>query len=180
MSLEGYPNWIRGIDVFIGLVTIIVGAWILLSPDLVEATLVLAMAIGLFLIGVVRFGKGITMSGLTMTSRAMKILSGIGAIVLSILSFIFSSLTIVALISLLTFAIMILGISRIVVGYNEKTLSAWVRWMNILGGGIVFFFGFFAAILSGLGFFTLRLLISCAFMVLGLIRIAAASKGELT
>lgn len=63
MSLEQYPNWIKGIDVFIGLVTVFIGCWILLSPDLVEATLVTTMAIGLFLIGVMRFGKGITMGG---------------------------------------------------------------------------------------------------------------------
>ncbi|MFW9962673.1 MAG: DUF308 domain-containing protein [Candidatus Sifarchaeia archaeon] len=180
MSLVDYPNWIRGIDVFIGLITVFVGAWILFIPDLVETTLVFAMAIGLFLIGAIRFGKGITMSGLSMTSRATKIFSGIAAIVLSVLSFLFSDLTVVFLISLLTFAIMLLGLSRIIVGYNEKTLSTWMRWMNILGGGLVFFFGLFAAIFSGIGFFTLRLIIACSFIVLGLIRILAGSKGELT
>ena len=180
MAVEEYPSWVRGIDVFIGLVTVFVGAWILLSPSLAEATLVVTMAVGLFLIGVVRLGKGITMVGLKKGSRVMKILSGIGAILLSVLSFVFSSLTITFLITMLTFAIMLVGLSRIVVGYNEKSRSTWARWANILGGGIAFFFGFFAAIFSGLGFFTLRLMISCAFMVLGIVRIAAASKVELT
>ncbi|MBY8998775.1 MAG: DUF308 domain-containing protein [Candidatus Thorarchaeota archaeon] len=179
MSLEEYPQWIRGIDVFIGLVTVLVGAWVLFSPDLVEATLVVSVAIGLFLIGVVRFGKGISLNGLAMSSRVMKIASGIGAIVLSLLSFVFSSLTVTFLITLLTFAIMLVGLSRIVVGYGEKESSTWLRWTNIIGGGVVFFFGFFAAIFSGLGFFTLRLMLSCVFIVLGLIRIAAASKSEM-
>jgi hypothetical protein len=180
MAIEDYPSWVRGIDVFIGLVTVFVGAWILLSPDLVEATLVITMALGLLLIGVIRFGKGITMAGLKMSSRAMKIVSGIGAISLSVLSFVFSSLTITFLITMLTFAIMLVGLSRIMVGYNEKSRPTWARWANILGGGIAFFFGFFAAIFSGLGFFTLRLMLSCAFIALGIVRIATASKGELT
>ena len=120
------------------------------------------------------------MSGLTMTSRAVKMLSGAAAIFLSIASFIFSTLTIVFLITLLTFAIMIVGLSRIVVGYSEKERPTWLRWGNILGGGIAFFFGFVAAIFSDLGFYALRLMLSCVFIVLGLIRIAAASKGELT
>ena len=180
MSLDEYPNWIRGLDVFIGLVTVLVGAWVLFSPDLVEATLVITVAFGLFLIGVVRFGKGISISGLTMSSRAMKIISGIGAIGLSLLSFVFSSLTVTFLITLLTFAIILAGLSRIVVGYGEKSSSTWMRWTNILGGGIVFFFGFFAAIFSGLGFFTLRLALSLVFIVLGIVRIVAASKGEIT
>lgn len=180
MSIEEYPNWIRGIDAFIGLVTVLVGFWILFDPALAEATLVVTMAIGLFLIGVIRFGKGISMGGLSMTSRASKILSGVIAIVLSILSFIFTTLTVVFLITMLTFAIMLIGLSRIIVGYGEKEKPTWLRWGNILGGGIAFFFGFFSAIFQGLGFFTLRLMLSCVFIVLGLIRIAAASKGELT
>ena len=180
MSLEEYSNWIRGIDVFTGLVTVLVGAWVLFSPDLVEATLVITVAIGLFLIGVVRFGKGISMSGLTMSSRAMKIVSGIGAIALSILSFVFSSLTVTFLITLLTFAIMIVGLSRMVVGNGEKTMPGLMRLLNIVGGGIVFFFGLFAAIFSDMGFFTLRIILACVFIALGVIRIAGASKGEVT
>ena len=152
MSSVNYPNWIRGIDVFIGLVTVLVGAWILFSPDLVEATLVTTMALGLLLIGVIRFGKGITMAGLTMSSRAMKIISGLGAILLSVLSFMFSSLTVLFLITILTFAIMLAGLSRIVMGYSEKSLPGWIRILNILGGGIVFFFGFFSAIFTDMGF----------------------------
>jgi len=110
----------------------------------------------------------------------VKIISGVAAITLSILSFVFSSLTVIFLITMLTFAIMLVGLSRIVVGYNEKEKATWVRWSNIIGGGIAFFFGFLAAIFSGLGFLTLRLMLSVVFIVLGLVRIAAASKGELT
>lgn len=98
MSLEEYPDWLKGIDIFIGLVIVLVGAWILISPDLAETTLVITIAIGLSLIGLVRVGKGTSMTTLTRTSRAMKILSGLGAITLSILSFVFSSLTVTFLI----------------------------------------------------------------------------------
>lgn len=74
---------------------------------------------------------------------------------------------------------MLVGLSRIIVGYNEKSRPTWVRGGNILGGGLAFFFGFFTAIFPGLGFFTLRLILSCVFVVLGLVRIATASQGEI-
>ena len=180
MAEEMYSNWIRGIDVLIGLVTVLLGFWILFSPDLVEATLVITMALGLFLIGVIRFGKGIVVSELTVTSRVLKILSGIVAIALSLLSFVFSSLTVLVLITILSFAIMLIGGSRIIVGQSEKGLPAWIRIMNIAGGGIVFLFGLFSAIFTDLGFFNLRLMLATVFVVLGLIRISAASKGEMT
>lgn len=109
----------------------------------------------------------------------MKLVSGAAAIALSLLSFIFSSLTVVFLVTMLTFAIMLVGLSRIVVGYGEKSLSGWVRLLNIVGGGIVFFFGFFTAIFSDIGFEILRIVLAGVFIALGIIRIASASKGEL-
>ncbi len=180
MSEETYPKWLRGVDALIGLITVFLGAWILFSPDLVEATLVLIMAIGLFLIGVIRFGKGITIGELKTTSRAMKIISGLSAIGLSLMAVALSNLAIVFLVGLLTFAIMLVGLSRIVVGYGEESMSSWMKITNIVGGGVVFLFGLIAAIFTDLGFLTLRLMISGVFFVLGLIRIAAASKGELS
>jgi uncharacterized membrane protein HdeD (DUF308 family) len=178
MTVVEHPSWIRGVDIFIGLITVLIGAWILLSPDLVEATLVLTVAIGLFFIGLVRAGKGISLTGFSTRVRAMKAISGFGAILLSISAIVFSELAITVLITLLTFGIMLVGLSRIVVGYGEKSLPLWTRSAYTIGGGIVFFIGFFAAIFSGLGFFILRLMLSTVFFVLGIIRIAAASKGE--
>jgi len=180
MTIEEYPKMIRGIDLLTGLITILVGAWILFSPVFVEETLVLVMAIGIFIIGLVRFGKGIVITELRKTSRAMKVVSGLGAVVLALLAILFSDLAIVFLLGLLTFAIMLMGLSRIVVGYGEESMPSWLKLTNIVGGGFVFLFGLIAAIFTDLGFFALRMVISGVFFVLGLVRIAAASKGELS
>ena len=180
MSDDTYPKWIQGVDIISGLITVLVGAWILFSPTLAEATLILFMALGLLVIGFVRVGKGIGISELKTTSRAMKVLSGLGAIILSVVALLFSDLAIVFLVGLLAFAIMLAGMSRIVVGYGEDSMPSWLKLVNIVGGGIVFLFGFIAAIITDLGFFTLRVMISGVFFVLGFVRIAAASRGELS
>ena len=178
MSIEQDSYLARGVDSFIGIVTIIVGAWILLDPGLIEATLVFSVAIGLIFIGLARVFKGVSVKTLTTQSRAMKTISGVAAIVLAVLAIVFPALTVTFLLTLLTFAIMLVGLSRMIVGYSEKGLPSWMRMLYIAGGGVAFLFGFFASIFSGLGLFTLRLMLSGVFFILGIIRLVAGIKGE--
>lgn len=179
MTLEAQKPWVRAADIAIGIVTIIVGMWITLSPTLAEATLVFSMAIGLVFIGLARVFKSVSTDALTTQSRAMKIISGLVAILLSAVAIVFRDLAITFLVTMLTFAIMLVGLSRMVVGYSEKSISYWLRALYVAGGGLVFLFGFFAAVFSGLGFVTLRLVLGAVFLILGSVRIIGAAKGEL-
>ena len=178
MSIEQDSYLARGVDAFIGIITIIVGAWILFDPALIEATLVFSVAIGLIFIGLARIFKSISVKTLTTQSRGMKAISGAAAILLAVIAIGFPTLTVTFLLTLLTFAIMLVGLSRMVVGYSEKGLPSWMRMLYIAGGGVAFLFGFFASIFSGLGLFTLRLMLSGTFFTLGIVRLVAAAKGE--
>lgn len=178
MTIEQDSYMARGVDAVIGIITIIVGAWILMDPALVEATLVFTVAIGLVFIGLARLFKGVSVKTLTKQSRGMKVLSGAAAILLAVIALAFPSLTVTFLLTLLTFAIMLVGLSRMIVGYSEKGLPSWMRILYIAGGGTAFLFGFFASIFSGLGIFTLRLMLAGVFFILGALRLVAAAKGE--
>jgi len=179
MALQEYPPWVRGIDIVIGFVIIFVGTWIILNTVIVEATLVFLLALGLLVIGFTRLGKGVLLKELNTTTRTVKVVSGIGAIALALAAILFSSLTVTVLITLLTFAIMLVGIARIVIGYKETGLKSGMRIANIAGGGLVFLFGFVAAIFPSLGLYTLKILLAITFLVLGSLRIASGASGEL-
>ncbi len=179
MALEEYPPWTRGLDIVIGFVIIFVGAWIILNTALVEAMLVLLLALGLLVIGFTRLGKGLLMKKLNTTTRTVKVVSGIGAIALALAAILFSSYTITVLITILTFGIMLIGMARIIVGYREAGLKSGMRVANIAGGGLVFLFGFVVAIFPSLGLYTLKLLLAIAILVLGSLRIASGASGEL-
>jgi uncharacterized membrane protein HdeD (DUF308 family) len=179
MALEEYPSWVRGIDIVIGFVIILVGAWIILNTVIVEATLIFLLALGLLVIGFTRLGKGALMKEMSKTARTVKVISGIGAIALAIAAILFSSLTVSVLITLLTFAIMLVGMARIIIGYKETGLKSGMRIANIAGGGLVFLFGFVAAIFPSLGLYTLKLLLAITLLILGSLRIASGASGEL-
>jgi uncharacterized membrane protein HdeD (DUF308 family) len=179
MALREYPSWIRGFDIIIGFIVVFVGVWIILYTAIVEAVLVLLLALGLLLIGFTRLGKGIMMKELNQSTRIIKIVSGVSAVGLAIGALLFTSLTVAVLITLLTFGIMLLGLARIAVGYKEKEIRSSLRAFYIVGGIIVFIFGFIAAIYPALGLYALRIILAVTFLILGSLRVASGASGEL-
>ena len=179
MTLEKYPAGIRGLDIVIGFSIIFLGSWIILDTAILEPTLVFLLAVGLVFIGFTRLGKGIFMSEANKSTRAIKIVTGLFAIILAISALLFSELAMSVLVTLLTFGIMLLGMARLVVGYTEKGIKQGTRIIYVVGGGIVFFFGFIAAIFPSLGLYTLKMILAITFLILGSLRVAAGVSGEI-
>ena len=179
MSLEYYPSWSRGLDVIIGLVIVVISVWIVVDPALAERTIVLAIAVALAIVGVVRITKSIFMKRIDNKARFIKGAVGVAATLLAMGVILFPDLAITFLVTLVTFAIMLMGLSRIIVGQIEKELASWARALYMVGGAIAFAFGFLAAVFPGLGFYTLVLLLSAAMITVGVIRIVSGITGEL-
>ncbi len=163
----------------VGLAILVISAWIVIDVSLAERTIVLAISIALLVVGLVRFAKSIFMTRLDTKARITKGSVGIAVILLSMAAVLFPDLTVTFLVSMMTIAIMLMGISRIVVGYVESELANWARILYIAGGVVVFCFGFLAALFPGVGFFTLVLLLSAAMITVGIIRIVSGLTGEL-
>jgi len=179
MPLEKYPTGIRGLDIVIGFTIIFLGSWIILDSAILEPTLVFLLALGLVFIGFIRVGKGVLMKEVSKITRSIKIVSGLSAIFLAFAALYFSELTMSVLITLLTFGIMFLGMARLAVGFAEKDMRTVTRIVYVVGGGTVFFFGFIAAIYPSLGLFTLKMILSVTFLILGSLRVAAGVSGEI-
>ncbi len=179
MASEYYPDWSRGLDVVIGLVIVVVSLWIVIDSSLAQRTVILTIAIALAVVGIVRIVKSVFMRRIDAKSRMTKGAVGVAAILLSMGVILFPDLAVTFLVTLVTFAIMLMGLSRIIVGQIEKELASWARGLYIVGGAITFGFGFLAAVFPGLGFFTLILLLSAAMITVGIIRIVSGITGEL-
>lgn len=179
MSSELYPSWSRGLDVVIGLFIVVVSLWLVIDPTLAQGTIVLMIAIALAVVGIVRVVKSIFMRQIDTKARITKGAVGLAATLISFGVVIFPDLAITFLVTMVTFAIMLMGMSRIIVGYLEKELATWARALYIVGGAIAFGFGFLAALFPGLGFYTLILLLSAAMITVGVIRIVSGVTGEL-
>jgi uncharacterized membrane protein HdeD (DUF308 family) len=179
MTEEHYPAWLRGFDVIIGIFTIGIGIWIYFSPLMAEYLILLSVSTALLAIGLVRLIRSIALKDLKTISKAMKILSGLGAILLSAVVFLFPDLAISFLIMFIGLAMMVIGMSRVVVGLKEEDLDQLTRMSYIMGGGIVFVLAFGASIFVDLGFFMLTIFFSGALVTLGILRVASGISGKL-
>jgi len=179
MSSSLYPGWLRGLDVIVGLAMLVVSMWIVIDVSLAERTIVLAISIALLVVGLVRFAKSLLMTRLDTRARITKGIVGILVILLSMAAVLLPDLTVLFLVTMMTFAIMLMGLSRIIVGYVESELARWARALYISGGVVIFSFGFLAALFPGVGFYTLILLLSAAMITVGIIRIVSGVTGEL-
>lgn len=179
MTSEYYPSWSRALDLVIGLVIIVVSLWIVIDPSLAQRTIILTIAIALAVVGIVRIVKSLFMKRIDARARATKAAVGVAATLISMSVLLFPDLAITFLVTMVSFAIMLMGLSRMIVGQLEKELAPWARALYIVGGAIAFGFGFLAAVFPGLGFYTLILLLSAAMITVGAIRIVSGITGEL-
>lgn len=163
----------------VGLAILVVSVWIVIDVSLAERTIVLAISIALLVVGLVRFAKSLLMTRLDTRARITKGIVGILVILLSMAAVLLPDLTVLFLVTMMTFAIMLMGLSRIIVGYVESELARWARALYISGGVVIFSFGFLAALFPGVGFYTLILLLSAAMITVGIIRIVSGVTGEL-
>ncbi|MFW9944569.1 MAG: DUF308 domain-containing protein [Candidatus Sifarchaeia archaeon] len=163
----------------LGLAIIVVSVWIVIDISLAERTIVLAISIALLVVGLVRFAKSLLMTRLDPRARITKGVVGLAVILLSMVAVLFPDLTVIFLVTMMTYAIMLMGLSRIIVGYVESELAKWARALHIAGGVVIFCFGLLAALFPGVGFYTLVLLLSAAMMTVGIIRIVSGVTGEL-
>jgi len=179
MSSDPYPGWLRGLDVMVGLAILVISVWIVIDVSLAERTIVLAISIALLVGGLVRFAKSLLMTRLDTRARFTKGIVGLAVILLSMAAVLFPDLTVAFLVSMMTFAVMLMGMSRIIVGYIESELANWARVLYVIGGVVVFGFGFLAAVFPVVGFYTLVLLLSAAMITVATIRIVSGVTGEL-
>ncbi|UCE11699.1 MAG: hypothetical protein JSW61_07160 [Candidatus Thorarchaeota archaeon] len=179
MSAEEYPKWVRGLDILVGVVLIGVSFLVVGLPGFAEIMLVYAMSAGLLFIGFSRIVKTIVLKDLKPTTKAVKVITGIGVIVLASIVFLYPAGTIAFLTGMIAGAIALAGLSRIFVGISEDSLVDWARVAYIVVGILAVLLGVIAILFLDLGFFILAVAMSTALAALGVLRIASGVTGEL-
>ncbi len=179
MAVEGYPNWLRGLDVLIGMLMLAVGLWVLLFIESVSGLALLIFSFTLILMGGTRIIKGVKYNSIERTNRLLNVLVGIAVILLSSSVFLMPSLGDVLLLRILTFSIMLIGALRLWLGFTRKEIPMWARaaqfivGMTILGMGIIIF------IVPIAQFDFMLYLMSAAILSNGAIRIVNGLTGKI-
>ena len=118
ISLSALSRGHRVLDVVAGLLGIVIGIIVFLFPLLGIGTLVFMLAFGTMIYGIVSVAIGASLSRLTKGVRALVLVAGILAILLSVIVFVSPAVAILTLIFLLSVSFMVNGIESIVLAFE--------------------------------------------------------------
>jgi len=166
------------LELLVGLTLVILGSWAILDGTLAEGIILLIFSIGLFLIGLARIVKGATITSLKQTSRVIHIVTGFLTIVLASVVLVFPAFGTNLLISVVALGLFFTGIARILIFYSESEMSLKTRAFHLIVGAIGTAIPILILIVPGLGFLTLVLFASIAFIIVGAARIVSGVFGE--
>ncbi len=147
MAMMKYPTWLRGLDIVIGIISIIIGVWMIIDITLAQLALLMLVSIVILLFGFSRIIKGIAVVEMKKTSRIVNVLGGLIASLMAFLVYIFQYMTILIIVMFIAIALISIGISRILFGFVEAEAEGWWRllqivvgFLNLLLGTLVWFY----------------------------------------
>jgi uncharacterized membrane protein HdeD (DUF308 family) len=175
LQTDKSPGWIRGLQIGLGALAIILSGLAIASPGLTFLTLVILVSIVLFVVGIEKIISGIFIAH---KSRFATIGLGILTIILAGLALSNPIAAAIVVIYFLGFALMFDGFARIIDGVTNKTNKGWIRAfligvgvLNVIISTLVLASPFFGAVLAGI-------MIGLSLLIVGIEMIAAGVSGR--
>ena len=171
------PNWLRAFDVIFGLISVIMSVAVLAYQELAILTLIFVLSLILLVIGIARIFGGIFANYLSDGMRALNVGIGLVAIVLGIITLIYTDFTTQLLIYIISFALLLNGVARLLIGGFAKAFPKWLRGFFVAVGLLTIGLSFVVFVYTELGFLALILMLSVTFMFNGIARIVQGIIG---
>jgi uncharacterized membrane protein HdeD (DUF308 family) len=169
------PGWIRGLQIGLGALAIILSGLAIAFPGLTFLTLVILVSIVLFVVGIEKIITGIFIAH---KSRFATIGLGILTIILAGLALSFPIAAAIVVIYFLGFALMFDGFARIIDGVTNRNNKGWIRGfligvgvLNVIISTLVLASPLFGAVLAGI-------MIGLSLLIVGIEMIAAGVSGR--
>lgn len=160
------PGWLRGLEIFTGLSSVVFGILVLAFPGLSVATLVVLLSIGLIFVGI----RSISLVGHSHLSKGLRGLSAVAGVVSVIFALevlIFPGYGALTLIVFLSYGLVVYGFSRIYLAYAAKTTPGWLKALGATVGVLDVILSVVVLALPGLALLTLTVLLSLALLITG-------------
>jgi len=171
------PGWLRGFDIVFGFIAVILSAVVLVYQELAILTMIFVLSIVLLVLGIARVFGGIFEKYLPDGIRAANVGIGILAIALGTVALLYTDFTIQVLIYLLSFALLLNGVARLVIGGFAKVFPGWLRGFFIVVGLVTIGLSAVVFAVPSFGFQALVLMLSLTFMFNGITRIIQGIAG---
>lgn len=171
MSDSDYPSWIHLLDDVTGIFVILVAiaSFLELAYDSLFALEILST--GLLLIGIVWIVWGVYIMKTNQYARVFMVLTGFITIALSLVDFIFISLPVDFLILFPAAAMILVSLSRMVLGVAVGDIELWVKMLQVLSGILTINLAAFVFIFPNVGVDVLLIFLVISMIANGLIRL---------
>ncbi len=171
MSDSHYPSWVDLLDDVTGVVMIAVAiaAILELGFDVVIAFEIFAL--GLLLTGATWLVWGIYVMKTNTYARAFMIVTGISVMGLSIIDFLFLSLPVDFLIIFPAIGMIMIGLSRIVLGVIVGDIPLWIQMLQVLAGILTLNLAAFVFIFPNVNLEILLIFLLISMIANGLVRV---------
>jgi hypothetical protein len=177
MSDKRDTSWIRILDDVIGLIVVVVSIVAVLELAFSFTYALAILSVGLLSIGIAWVVMGIYVVRANLYARIFMLITGFAAIALSLLDVIFLSVSPDQLIYYPTLAMLLVGSSRLVLGFLLGDVPLWIRMLQILAGILTINLAAFVFIFSDIEFSAMFILLVISFLANGLVRLIVSRTG---
>jgi hypothetical protein len=171
MSEERERSWITLFDDAIGLIVIVVALIAVLELTISFAYALEVLSLGLIAMGIAWIVWSIFILRNNSYARAFMLLTGIAAIAISLIDFLFLSLSPDLLIVYPAIAMLLVGISRLGLGFLIREVPIWIQMLQILAGILTINLAAFVFIFPTIDFSAMLILLVIALIANGLVRL---------
>ena len=169
------PGWIRGVQIGLGAVAVILSIFILINPSLATVSIVLIASIILLIVGIEQVILGLLVK---QKSRFVSIGLGVLVIILSSILIAYPKGTTALLIYILAFALLFNGVSRLIHGWRDRLRRGWSRGFRIGVGALEIGLSIAILVSPNIGATLVGILIAIALLIAGIQIIIAGIFGR--
>ena len=177
MNLLKQPNWLRALEIVTGLLAIVLGILVLVSPSWSISTLIILLSFGLFFTGI----RSISLVGfksLSSSLKALSVISGITSLILAVVVLLLPGYGLLTLLILVSFGLMVYGFGRIFLASVLKTTLGWVKGMMVAVGVVDIILSVLVLVLPKIALLTFAIVLAVVLLVSGAEMIASGAIGR--
>ena len=175
MSDKRDISWIRILDNVVGLIVIVVAIIAVLELAFSFVYSLEVLLIGLFAMGIAWIVMGIYVLRAYLLVRVFMLVTGIAAIAIVLVDLIFITLPTDYLVLYPTMAMLLVGSSRLVLGFFVAEKPLWIRMLQVMTGFLTVNLAAFVFIFPGITFQGVIILLVITFLANGLVRLIMGS-----
>ncbi|MFW9918863.1 MAG: DUF308 domain-containing protein [Candidatus Thorarchaeota archaeon] len=134
MSDSDFPNWIRAVDVIVGIISIIAAILFVIGNSLSSLILIFVLSAALAAVGFARVARAAAVKAKGTPRRIVNLISGASVIIIVAALILTTGMADALQIRLIAFAWLINAIARILIGILEKDVDRKLRMLQFIVG----------------------------------------------